>query len=147
METLDNQSFNQSNTGVPQEVMVEMRAATPWMKFAAILGFIYTAFVVIMALVAIVMGGGYAVIPALVQLAVATVPFFLSLFLWQYASNLKQFTETRSNVNLFTAFVKQKAFWRLWGILTIIFIVLIIIVIAFAATMGASLFGGSPFGF
>jgi hypothetical protein len=133
METLDNQSFSDKNGTVSDGALELLRRTIPWMKFVAIMGFIASGAYVIRALVegGNAYRGGGAVIAA--GLITGVLIFFPNLFLFQYASNLSYFVDSRQPFDLEMAFARQRTLYLYTGILFIVVIALVIIAAVFLA--------------
>lgn len=140
MDTIDNDNLAAGTppAHIPEPVVNEMRAATPWMKFMCILGFVYCIFLVVGGVFALSASGNmvgslvifitYAIIVLLVLIP--------NLLLFQYARHLDLYGRSRAYGDLLTAFVKQKRFWRFVGIVSSILISLFIILAVIAMLMG-----------
>lgn len=140
MDTIDNDNLaaNTPPAHIPEQVVHEMSAAAPWMKFMCVLGFLYCIFLVVGGVFALsasnnmlgslIIFASYAIIVMLVLIP--------NLLLFQYARHLALYGRTRTYGDLLMAFVKQKRFWRFVGIVSSILISLFIILLVIGLVMG-----------
>lgn len=128
MDTIDTQEMSGGSEITPQG-MNDIKGALPWMKFMAILGFIFAALMAIGGLMFLASGSEVegAAIFGVIYIVFAGVYFYVSYILWQWASNMSHFVIARDSRKLEAAFSKQKAWWMAVGIFTIAAIVLGII--------------------
>lgn len=133
-------------TGVMSErIVASLRKTRPWVLFMAILGFIFTAFMVI-ASIPMILGGsmllggagadmaaagfpatGLMVGMGVMYLLMAVVSFMASLYLLRYSSALKRAVTGLNVSDMESALDAQASFWKLVGILTIVSIVVMIV--------------------
>jgi hypothetical protein len=132
MDTLDNQSFNDKNSGLTPAALETIRTTVPWMKFIAIMGFIFIGFVVIGAFMSGATGTDKGMVQMLTNLVAAVLGFFPTLFLFQYANNLSYFLESKQSFDMEQAMLKQKNYYIFAGVIMILAIVLILLVFLYA---------------
>ena len=132
MDTLDNQSFNDKSSGLSPVAMETIRTTIPWMKFIAIMGFIFIGFVVIGAFMSGATGTDKGMVQMLTNLVAAVLGFFPSLFLFQYANNLSYYLESKQALDMEQAVLKQKNYYIFLGVITILGIVLVLLVFLYA---------------
>lgn len=121
MSTLDDATVT-SNSEISPKAVDDFKASAPWMKFIAILGFIFAVLAIIGALMVLSVGNG---VPGVGFIAVMYLVFgglygYVSYLLWQWATNVGNYGLTRDPRQLETAFAKQKAWWMTVGIITIV---------------------------
>jgi hypothetical protein len=119
----------------------------PWVLFLAILGFISTGFIALIALLIIILVRGAAVflVIGLIYAGMAALTGFASFYLWSYGSRIGAFLRSSGVKQLQQALVAQKSFWKLVGIVTAISLGLQILVIVLAISLGGlSSFTATP---
>lgn len=119
-----------------------LKSTAPWLKFLSILGFIFSALLLFVAFFSLGAAGitkevsgtvSNSVVSFILYLVIAIITFFASKYLFNYAGKIKAFTTTNDSVMLEAAFLMQKKFWKLIGIIFIIYLSLLLIaLIAFA---------------
>lgn len=113
-----------------------------WCNFLSILGFIFSAIFVLVALFAgVLLGrvnspyGGGAIMGAgfvtVLYLIIATVNFFMALFLYRFASKMKAALYTNDQDTLNVSFLNLKNLYKLIGILAIVYLVIILFALIF----------------
>ncbi|MFZ1386840.1 MAG: DUF5362 family protein [Thiolinea sp.] len=125
-----------------ERIVASLRKTRPWVLFIAILGFIFTALVVVasipMFLGGSMMGGldtgvpgmpgtGFMVGMGVLYLLMGVIYFMASLYLLRYASAIKRAVTGLNASDLESALEAQASFWKLIGILSIVSIVLTIV--------------------
>ncbi|HPY42106.1 MAG TPA: DUF5362 family protein [Thiolinea sp.] len=128
--------------GMSERVVASLRKTRPWVLFIAILGFIFTALMVVasipMFLGSSLMGGADTGIPGMpgtafmvgmgvLYLLMAVVYFMASLYLLRYASAIKSAVTGLNTSDMESALEAQASFWKLVGILSIVSIVLTLV--------------------
>ncbi len=101
-----------------------------WVRFLSVLGFICFAFMLIgtiSTLTMIGLLGGIGVLSFLLMGVMTVVTFMLALRLSKFASAIGRMQITGQPIELETAMIEQMKFWRLSGILTLIWLVLALI--------------------
>lgn len=121
-------------------ILAALRKTRPWVLLISILGFIGAAFTAV-ASVFIFLGGGMmsannleaAGYPATMMLGIglmyllaAAIAFMVSLYLLRYANAIKRAVIGLNVSEMEAALEAQASFWKLVGILALIYIVLII---------------------
>ncbi|PID48786.1 MAG: hypothetical protein CR991_09725 [Proteobacteria bacterium] len=124
-------------------VINALRKTRPWVLLIAILGFIFTALMVLSGVSMLLgggsigmsssmpeemMGGGFMVAMGVFYLIFAVVYFFLSLYLLRYAGAIKRAVNSLNIADVESAVENQASFWKLAGILTLLSIILGILV-------------------
>jgi len=115
---------NAISVATTPKTVAMLRQTKPWVRFMSILMFIGAAFMIIFGLVAGVVGiaGGAfegAVFLILYPL-MGLLYIFPALFLFRYASRIRDFMAHGLSENLDAALEAQKSFWKFIGILTLI---------------------------
>ena len=98
-----------------------------WVRFMSVLGFISFAGMVFGTIAATRMIGnigGFGIFSVLLMLAMTIVIFMLSLRLAKFANAIGRMELTRDRYAFEAAMAEQMKFWRLMGILTMIWLVL-----------------------
>lgn len=119
--------------------------AARWAKFLAIVGFVMCAIIVVVGIFASTFlsgmmsgyGGAYSdaatsgmgTVLAVVYVIIALVYFFPCLFLFRFASKMKEAIATNEQTTLNVSFQNLKAMFRFIGILTVLFLVLWVLLI------------------
>ncbi len=140
---------------LPDEIAQPLARTRPWLKFAAIMGFVGSGFAVIGGLFMLV---GVSTLPApspayampphglfvllsLVYFFMAALYFVPSLLLFRYAASLDRIERDGDNGTLARALEHQRQFWKYIGICIIAVICLWVLtfigLIVFAAVMAA----------
>lgn len=145
--------FNENITPVhpsaqPQLILTEnaiyyLKKAGDWAYFLGIVGFIATAFIALAALfVGTIMTTMATINPMMgavagmgglitgIYLLIAVVSFFFALYLYQFGNRIKSAAATYNTDELTNALGKLKSFFKLWGIITIVYISLMILIFA-----------------
>lgn len=132
-----------------------LRGTKPWIRFCSILGFIFTGFIFLAAIV-LGLGGGLmassmgdtagglpgtavSVSLAAVYILMGLLYLFPSIKLWKYGNRIAELMSSHSTQDLESALDAQRSFWKLVGIMLAIFIALYIVVIGIVVVM--SFFG------
>lgn len=135
-----NLGFDKSYT--PQSIE-HMRSTVPWMKFVAIIGFIFSGLMAIGSLGIFAQSSSryYSrlnelfIVLGFVYLIMAVAILIINIFLFRYAMNLGTFVNYGDNLSQENAFKFQKNFFLMWGICLIISIAMMIIYIALVASL------------
>ena len=136
METIDNQSFSEKNSGMTEQTMQTIRTTIPWMKFISITGFIMIGFILIAAFMNGASGSSRGMEQMLVNLITAVLCFFPNFFLFQYAANLTYFVDSKQSVDMEYAMLKQKTLYVFSGILVIIFLAFMVLALVYLIGSG-----------
>lgn len=124
------------------ELLPPLMETKPWVRLCSILGFIFTAFILLGALGILAagsrvtgplasMGSGVAVL----YILMAVFYFVPSLYLFKYASAIATANETRNTNDITRALGTQKSFWKFVGIVAAISLILMVIGIVFAIAL------------
>lgn len=119
-------------TAAMVQSLVETR---PWVFFIAVLGFIMAGFMVLLAIFifavaafaesfASELGAGGVVIGAMyaaIYIVVGGLYLWISYYLYRYATAIRELQTTSSTASMELALDSQRAFWRLVGIMTAIY--------------------------
>ena len=121
-----------------------------WCNFLSIVGFILSGILAVVALFAGTFlgslssryGGNSSIIGAgfitVIYLLIAALYFFMSLFLYRFASKMKTALSTNDQSSLNNSFLNLKNLYKMMGILTIIY--LSFLVLALIVGIGAAAF-------
>ena len=150
---------------VNQNAATYLYRVTRWSKFFAVLGFIFTAFILLMVLAMIAFGsflplfsralgggtGAPAMIPGaliiafgFVYMIIAVLYFVTSLKLYRFADKTALALKGNSDEQLEEGFKNLSAYLKFLGIITIVFLSLYVLffVVCMLAGAGAAIFGG-----
>ncbi|MEO5968117.1 MAG: DUF5362 family protein [Ferruginibacter sp.] len=124
---------------------VALSETAKWAKFLAVVGFVLTGLIVLMAIFAgaIISGllrtgdaGAVAAVSStaisVLYLIVAAIYFFMSLYLYRFAINMKIALSTTNQENLNISFQNLKSVYKVMGIITIIYLALIALIFILA---------------
>lgn len=151
---MEEDGVQQTNPTLAEDVVQSLSRTRPWMKFAAIVGFISSGFALIGGMmmflglsfvpsgsVAYPMPHGVFVLLSLFYLLIAALYFIPSLFLFRYAASLDRIEQDGSQEKLARALEFQRRFWKYVGVCIIVgiclFVVSIIGMMAFSVVMAA----------
>lgn len=141
MTLLDQNELHVSNE-FSTSVIENMRKAAKWMRFVAIVGFVISAFMIIIAFVIpdffqslsgtsetnqIISSFGGAI--TIGYLIVALLFFIPNLFLFQSAGNFAAFTRSNENINMEVGFKKLHSLYLFFGVIIIIYLVIMVFAI------------------
>ena len=123
-------------------IIEQLRGTGGWVRFISILLFIFAALTLLGGIFTIgagmyfsseqyeMMGGGPASAALIgVNLVSTAVYLFLGIYLFRYASAIKRSITTNDSDDVELAMSHQRFFWRLFGILALIFVILVVGVI------------------
>lgn len=142
-------------TGIMTDSIISsLRKTRPWVLLLAVLGFIGTAFMLIMVAGMIFSGsmmqgmegvegmpGGFIYGMAAFYLVIAIIYFMASWYLLKYAGAIKRAVTGMSLGDLETALEKQASFWKLMGVLSLISIIAVVGMMVLGA--GGAMFMGA----
>ena len=108
-----------------------LRLAAPWMKFLSILGFIFCV-LLLMAGIGAIIGANYGdyyynLTWPIAYFVSSIIILFPNLYLYNASVEIKRYIDTNDTVNLETAFLMQKKFWKFLGIVAIIYLSLCVL--------------------
>jgi Family of unknown function (DUF5362) len=146
METNDN--LLNSELQIDSIAHSHLAETAKWSVFLSIVGFILSGILVIVALFAGTfissMSGGLGTAPVMgaglitvVYLIIAALYFFMSLFLYRFATKMKAALYSNDQDTLNNSFLNLKNLYKLMGILTIIYLAFIVLAMIFG--IGAAL--------
>jgi hypothetical protein len=146
------------NDGRLTETMLRyLGGASPWLRFAGIIGFIYCGFLVLGGLVSflfsVAMEDFWSGIPEIAEYAdvlrvvfgvfmgfyfiiFAVLGFFPSLFLYNFGARIRSYLQSGMDQDLETAFKNNKSFWKFVGVLIIIGLAFIPVMIIIGIIVG-----------
>ncbi len=146
MET--NENLLNSELQIDSIAHAHLAETAKWGVFLSILGFIFTGLFVIVALFAGTLltsmnsyGGASAMVGAgfitAIYLVIAAINFFMSLFLYRFASKTKAGLYSNDQDTLNSGFANLKNLYKMIGIIAIIYLAFIVLAIIFG--VGAAL--------
>ncbi|HPQ41319.1 MAG TPA: DUF5362 family protein [bacterium] len=119
---------------VDSRLIGALSGTKPWVRFIAVLGFIMIAFMLVMALfmLAISLFAGdtagmniaEAVAVSVIYVFGAILYAFPTVALWKYGSAINTLKANTTVDGLFTALDSQRSFWKIVGIITVIWLIL-----------------------
>jgi Family of unknown function (DUF5362) len=146
-----------SNVVVADEVMAELAATKPWVRFMSVMLWIGAGFLVLIGLVMLLGGGamwtsvngvktttslnapnmmGFMVGMAIFYVLLAFLYIYPAMKLWKYASRIGDLLAAPSSMGLAAALKEQKSFWKFLGIMVIAIFVLYFVIIIAAVAFG-----------
>lgn len=156
MENYENGPVQPGNSLIlTDDARQTLKVASTWAKFISIIGFIGTALIVLAALAAFVFtnvmsdfsSGAYGGYPGGFQSIIRFLPgfyliagviyFLISLYLYRFASHIKQAVVYNQQHDLYSAFNNLKSYFKTIGILVIVAIVFYLIAIVVGIGMFA----------
>ena len=123
---------------VTPEILEAMVQTRPWVLLLSVMGFVFTAILVLAAVGTFAFGTfgaagmGEAGLLAIFYVLGSAFYGMSSLWLWRYAASIKLMREGYGVHALVDALRHQRSFWRLVGVLTLVFIALNLLMIALA---------------
>ncbi len=137
MDTLD-RSTMQTSGGFTPNAIEYLNKSAKWMKFFAILLFIYIILIIIGGIM-VVGASPYGPAIIIIYIIVGAVVFFPALYLFQSANYFNNYTKQTDEITLEAGLQKHSAYWMFMGVLTIIAIGFFIIALLAG---GAAYMGG-----
>jgi hypothetical protein len=141
--SLDGATVSPSGPEAASDAVVKLLAQTrPWVRRMAIFAFVgiglFVLLIVVMGTLGERLGAGKVAASAFIPL-LAVMLFYVppALFLWGYASSIKQLQTGGGQTALENALRSQKSFWKYVGIFSTVIMVLYAIGLAVAVTSGA----------
>lgn len=139
-----------SSPDVPLGAVEALRGTRPWVLLFSILGFLFTALLVLGGLASLLGGGamfvsepgatagpaGMMVGLALVYLLMGLLYLLPSLYLYRYASRIAHLGEGGGATALVDALEQQRRFWRLAGIVVLVGVVVYGLIVVVAIVVG-----------
>lgn len=150
--TVTDPASQSGGSSISPGVLQALAGTKPWVQFCAILGFIFTGFMVL-AGVFMMIGGeiitatgdssgmpfaGFPAVLGIIYLACAFFYFFPSLKLWKYGRHIAALLGSNSMTDLEAALDAQRSFWKFVGILVCVAIALYIVGIILVVVIAAS---------
>lgn len=135
MDNFKEESLLENNI-ISEKAKDNLRETHPWIKFFAIIMFVFTGLITLGAIGIIFMGLGIGMgmnsFVAVFYLLFAALYGVFGSFLYNYAKGIKDAINYNDMFYLEEAFRNQKNFWKVSGIMTSIFLGLYLIIIVFA---------------
>jgi hypothetical protein len=133
---LDDPPVASSSTAVPDAIVELLAQTRPWVKLMAVLAFITLPLVLLIA-VGMSLVSGIRTLATFVPLIITLLVYVpAAVFLWRYASSIRQLQNGGGQPALESALSSQKSFWKYLGILALVMM----------AIYGVALVGGIIFG-
>jgi hypothetical protein len=132
---IDEQKPNVAQGFFTASMIAHLKAASPWMKFMAIISFIGAGLSIVIGIVMRIMlpflidesdlsdfffGEMLNVSLAITYIISGIFLIFPAIFLYKFASKIKSFLKTKNVRDMEIAFRNNKSFWKFHGILLII---------------------------
>lgn len=138
MTLLDQNELNVENH-LSSQTIQNMAKAAKWMRFCAIVGFVFTVFMIVIAFLIPDFFASFGGAPQTSQmmsnfggamtigyLIAAIIIFIPNLFLFQSAVSFAKYTRDTDNLNMELGFRKLHALFLFFGIIVIIYIVILL---------------------
>jgi hypothetical protein len=150
MDSLDANLGNENTSFITTEVRSYLTEAAKWAKFLAIVGYIMIAFILLMGVWIMTMGGlSSPLIPGmagfnmgafgLIYVALGAFYFFPVYYLHQFSLKIKQGLTSQNPQDVTLGFKNLKSLFKFMGVFTIV--ILSIYVVMFLAIIGAAVVG------
>jgi hypothetical protein len=123
-----------ANSGTPLSAAAlrYLKEASPWMRFAGIVGIIFASLALLIGIIAFFSSVAYEeaadVFPAwlsLLYLPTGALLFLPSYFILKFGSKIRSYLINNLEEDLEAAFKNNKSFWKFTGIILIIYIAII----------------------
>jgi hypothetical protein len=129
--------------GVPREVLTTvmircLKETSPWLRFIGVLGHIGAVFLVVIGLVFSILtmaglgaytvdafGGLSGTLVGLIYLAMGVVAFFPARFTYRFGAKIRNYLLSGGTGDLEGAFRYNRALWKFYGILAIVYLAFI----------------------
>ena len=146
--------------GISEKALFYLKAASPWMRFLGIIGFIGSGFLVLFGLLIVTLPaiflrmmdipiteadvsyqgaiGIMGTLGGLIYVLSAVLLFFPARWLYRTGAKFRAYARTGSDLDLEEAFRSTRSFWKFLGILTIVWLAFlpVVIVITTVAAIG-----------
>lgn len=140
----------QSELTVTSDIRENLMTMSKWAKFLAILGFVVTGFVVIAAFFvgtimstfggfgggAAMLGAGFTGMMTIIYLAIGAFYFFLSLYLYRFATNMQTALQNSNQQSFSDAIANHKSYYKLIGVLAAVVLGFYALIFVFALIGG-----------
>lgn len=118
-----------SDFTIDEAIVMHLKETAKWSRFLGITGFIFSALI---ALTAIFVGNkitetnyvlrNLGAVVTIIYLIVSIIGFFISLYLFRFGSNMKVAIQNTDQEKLNTAFLNLKLYYRMMGIICVIYL-------------------------
>ncbi len=132
---MDTEQVQSTEVKITNHMINSMRSTKPWIRLLSVLGFIAVAFGVFMGI--FMMAGGSlfpqtgGVYPTffkgIIQILVSLLYIFPAMYLFKYSSAIGSFLHNRREIDMESALLYQKSFWKFVGIVSLILVIVSII--------------------
>jgi len=138
----------QSAGNLTEPMLQFLRGASPWMRFVGIVGFVGSGICVVFGLISLFFSNSISSLLSedfmntpiwLASLSYAlsgVVLFFPSFFTYKTGTMIRKFIYSNTDADLEEALKNNKALWKFYGIITIIFLAFIPVVIILSVIIG-----------
>ena len=134
------------STEIDSRILDTFKATKPWVRFIAVLGFISIGLMVCGALIIIglsIMASGIGEMNFIQGVAIGCVYLFIaalyalpSVALWKYGSAIKNLINKGNLESLLRTIDSQRSFWKIVGIIIMVWLVLSVISVGFLLVLG-----------
>jgi uncharacterized membrane protein len=149
----NNQNLLNNDLQIDHVSQSHLAETAKWANFLSIVGFVLSGIIAIMALFSgaflgaaggrryggdsVLIGAGFIMV---IYIIIAVLYFFMSLFLFRFASKMKAALYNTDQESLNASFMNLKVLYRFMGIITIIYLVFIVLalVLGIAGTLISS---------
>lgn len=146
---MTSQNLLSNDLRIDEICQMHLKETAKWTKFLAIVGFVITGIIVIVAFFAgsllsempgAELAGVGAGLFTILYLIIAIIYFFLSLYLYRFATSMQVALNTNSQDELSKSFMNLKLMYKIIGIIVIAYLGLVALGILFSII--AMMFGG-----
>ena len=120
-------------------ILNSLQRTRPWVRFLSIFGFVSAAFMLAIGLISGVVGvltQNLDVGVLVVYSPIALIYVFPSIYLFKYASRIRDFGASGDPLQLELALDAQRSFWKFAGVLTLVSLVLTVVLLVAAVFLG-----------
>ncbi|MGE9269727.1 MAG: DUF5362 family protein [Verrucomicrobiales bacterium] len=128
----------QGSDSMSAGVLQALKGTKPWVRFCSIIGFIGTGLIFLIAIVIGLSGSfmgstgsssftGMSLLMGIIYAVMGLIYLFPSIKLWKYGSRIADLMRSQSVQDLEAALSEQRGFWKLVGIMMIVFIGLYVV--------------------
>ena len=124
----------------PDAVRSTLERTQPWVRFLAIVGFVYIGLMIVGGLIAgaflLASGEMQAVVILFLYPLIGVLYLYPALCLLRYANGIRSFTRTNDLQDLAAALDAQRGFWKFVGVLTAIGLAVALVGVLLGVVLG-----------
>jgi hypothetical protein len=134
---------------VSQGVIQQLAGTKGWVRLISVVMFVGASLMLLLSVMMAVMGstiasatknsslsGGFGFILAVIYAVSAIIYIYPGVKLWKYATCIGSLMTSRTTLDLEAALNEQRAFWKFFGILIVIFLILYALIIVGGVIVG-----------